>query len=95
MVKIICAGLFATALLSSSVSVAAVSATEIAVDGCTFLARIVHAEVLSAAKYGPSRSGPWKIQAGQGDIEVCEHAAETVSRAFTLAWSGAGVELRP
>jgi len=93
MVKKICAGLLATALLTSNVSATAVSATEIAVDGCTILARIVHAEVLSAAKYGTSRSGPWRIQAGQGDIEVCEHASKTVSRAFTLAWSSAGVDV--
>ena len=93
MVKIFCAGLFATALLTSGVRAAAISATEVSVDGCTVLSRIVHAEVLSAAKYGPSRSGPWRIQVGQGDIEVCEHASKTVSRAFTLAWSSAGVDV--
>lgn len=63
----------------------------IAIDGCAKLARVIYSEVSTAALYGPSRSGPWTINLGQGDLEVCEHTAKTVTRAFTSAMRNAGL----
>lgn len=63
----------------------------IVVDGCAKLARVVYTEVASTAHYGPSRAGPWTIEIGQGDLEVCEHVTKTVTRAFTSAMRSAGV----
>jgi hypothetical protein len=65
----------------------------VAVDGCGKLARVVFAEVTSAVIYGPGKSGPWLIDLGQGDLSVCTHAAKTVSRAFTSAMMGAGLDV--
>jgi hypothetical protein len=67
--------------------------TPVAVDGCAKLARVIYAEVSSAAVYGPSRSGPWLIDQGRGDISVCTHAAKTVSQAFTSAMLSAGFDV--
>lgn len=67
--------------------------TPVAVDGCAKLARVIYAEVSSAAIYGPSRSGPWLIDQGRGDISVCTHAAKTVSQAFTSAMLSAGFDV--
>lgn len=61
------------------------------VDGCAKLARVVYSEVAAAAIYGPTRAGPWTINLGQGDLEICEHTARTVSRAFTSAMLSAGI----
>ncbi|HNP64595.1 MAG TPA: hypothetical protein PKH39_11735 [Woeseiaceae bacterium] len=63
----------------------------VAVDGCAKLARVIYSEVSAAALYGPARGGPWTIDLGQGDLEVCEHAARTVTRAFTAAMQVAGI----
>ena len=65
----------------------------IAVDGCTQLARIVYAEVSSAAVYGPARSGPWIIDQMPGDISICRRTAKTVSQAFTSAMMSAGLDV--
>lgn len=65
----------------------------VAVDGCAKLARVVYAEVSAAAIYGPGKSGPWLIDLARGDIEVCSHAAKTVSQAFTSAMMTAGLEV--
>ena len=65
--------------------------TPISVDGCAKLARVVYAEVAASAIYGPTRAGPWVITPGQGDVEICEHTARTVSRAFTSAMLSAGI----
>lgn len=82
------------ALLAASSSSAAASLDDYSVDGCAVLAQIIYTEVQSAARYGPGRAGPWRIQGGEGDVEVCEHAAKTVTRAFTSAWLSAGVSIR-
>ncbi len=63
----------------------------IAIDGCAKLARVIYSEVSTAALYGPSRSGPWTINLGKSDLEVCEHTAKTVTRAFTSAIRNAGL----
>ncbi len=83
------------ALMALSVLVLPAAAAEAqlkpaAVDGCAKLARVIYSEVSMAALYGPSRGGPWNIDLGQGDLEVCEHAAKTVTRAFTSAMQVAG-----
>lgn len=62
----------------------------IPIDGCAKLARVIYSEVSSAALYGTSRAGPWTISLGEGDLIVCDHAAKTVSRAFTSAMRSAG-----
>ena len=67
--------------------------TPLSVDGCAKLARVVYDEVFAAAHYGPSSSGPWLIDIGQGDISVCTHAAKTVSRAFSSAMMSAGISV--
>tara|TARA_R110002096_G_scaffold65006_1_gene158265 strand:- start:40314 stop:40859 length:546 start_codon:yes stop_codon:yes gene_type:complete len=66
-------------------------ASPISVDGCAKLARVVYSEVAAAAIYGPTRAGPWTINPGHGDVEICEHTARTVSRAFTSAMASAGI----
>lgn len=68
--------------------------TPVAVDGCAKLARVIHSEVAAAATYGPGKSGPWRIDPGQGDISICTHTARTVSRAFTAAMRSAGVAVK-
>lgn len=65
--------------------------TPIAIDGCAKLARVIYSEVATAAHYGPTRSGPWTINIGQGDLEICEHTTRTVTRAFTSAMLSAGL----
>jgi hypothetical protein len=84
-----------TVLLLAALPVERVNAQviPIAVDGCAKLARIVYSEVASAAVYGPGRSGPWLIEQAPGDISICEHAAKTVSQAFTSAMMSAGLDV--
>ncbi len=88
---------FAARILVSVLAVAVSSARAqpipVSVDGCAELARVVFMEVSAAALYGPSKSGPWVIDSGQGDIAVCSHAAKTVSRAFTAAMMSAGIDV--
>ncbi len=91
MAKRIFAALIAVLLLPATQSYA--QPTAIAVDGCARLARVVYAEVAAAAVYGPGKSGPWTISQGQGEISVCEHAARTVSQAFTAAMLSAGIDV--
>ncbi len=69
------------------------SAREVSVDGCATLARAVYSEVYSAAAYGPGWSGPWLINSDPGDIVVCKQASKTVSRAYTSAMLGAGIDI--
>ena len=64
--------------------------TPVAIDGCAKLARVVHSEVAAAATHGPGKSGPWRIDLGQGDVLICTHTARTVSRAFTSARRSTG-----
>lgn len=89
--------MFATlaSLLASFVFMGQTIAMEIPVrvDGCAVLARAVYSEVSAAAFFGPGRSGPWPIAAGQGEISICTTTAKTVSRAFTAAMSSAGYEI--
>ena len=87
--------MLAALIVALFVAPAAVSATPktIAVDGCAKLARIVYSEVSAAVRYGPRRSGPWTIDTGRGDLVVCEHVAETVSRAFASAVGTAGIDV--
>jgi hypothetical protein len=66
---------------------------QVGVDGCAQLARVVYSEVSAAALYGPGRSGPWLIDAAQGDVSLCSTTAKTVSRAFTSAMNSAGFEV--
>jgi hypothetical protein len=66
----------------------------VTVDGCAKLARVIYDEVSSAAFYGPGNAGPWLIDIGQGDISVCTHAAQTVSRAFSSALKSAGITVK-
>lgn len=87
-------GSLTIALLAAQSCPAAASRDEYSIDSCAVLARIIYTEVQSAARFGPGSAGPWRIQGGEGDIEVCEHAAKTVSRAFTSAWLNAGVTVR-
>ena len=91
MAKRIFAALFVATVLVLQATSSQAQLKPVAVDGCAKLARVVYSEVASAAHYGPSRSGPWTIDIGQGDLEVCEHAAKTVTRAFTSAMLSAGV----
>jgi hypothetical protein len=65
----------------------------ITIDGCAKLARVIYSEVSAAALYGPKKSGPWSIDLGQGDLAICDHAAKTVSRAFTSAMMSAGIDV--
>lgn len=81
-------------LLALPVSQTGAQPIPVTVDGCARLARVIYAEVSSAATYGPGRAGPWVIDIGQGDLSVCSHAAKTVSQAFTLAMRNAGVDVR-
>ncbi len=80
-------------LLAAPTSDAREPLNPIAVDGCAKLARVVYAEVSSAAINGPGNSGPWLIDIGQGDISVCKTASKTVSQAFTSAMLSAGINV--
>ena len=80
-------------LIGFVASDAAARPTEINVDGCAMLARAIYSEVSSSATDGPANAGPWLIDQGRGDILLCEHAAETVSRAFTAAMLSAGISV--
>ena len=91
MAKRTIAALIAASVLGLSDASVAAQLKPAAVDGCAKLARVIYAEVSMAALYGPSRGGPWTIDIGQGDLEVCEHAAKTVTRAFTSAMQVAGI----
>ena len=93
MAKRIFAALFVASVLVLPATNSQAQPIPVAVDGCAKLARIVYAEVATAAHYGPSRSGPWLIDIGQGDLEICEHTAKTVTRAFTSAMQSAGVDV--
>lgn len=77
-------------LLLLPILAAQAQVSPISVDGCAKLARVVYSEVAAAATHGPTRAGPWTINLGQGDLEICEHTARTVSRAFTSAMLSAG-----
>jgi hypothetical protein len=85
------AGLVAAVVLVVPATDSQAQIQAFAVDGCAKLARVVYSEVSTAALYGPSRSGPWTIDLGRGDLEVCDHTAKTVTRAFTSAMQSAGV----
>ena len=93
MAKWIFALLATSALLGLPQHDARAQPIAVSVDGCTKLARVVYDEVFAAALYGPSSSGPWLIDIGQGDISVCTHAAKTVSRAFSSAMMSAGISV--
>lgn len=67
---------------------------EVSVDGCALLARAVYEEVSGAATAGPHRSGPWMINPRFEDIEVCDTATRTVSKAFKLAMASEGIDVR-
>ena len=54
---------------------------------------MIYAEVAAAAMYGPGRAGPWLVNPGQDEIVVCEHAAQTVSRAFTAGMMSVGIDV--
>lgn len=85
--------LLAVWVLAIAASEARAQPIPVSVDGCAELARVVYAEVSAAALYGPGKSGPWVIDAAQGDIAVCSHTAKTVSTAFTAAMMSAGIEV--
>ncbi len=87
LVSVLVIGLLAAAVRAAPIPI------PVAVDGCAKLARVIYTEVSAAALHGSRRSGPWTINLGQGDLAVCEHAAKTVSRAFTSAISSAGISL--
>jgi len=93
MAKRIFAALIIPLVLGLAASQTHAQLSPIAVDGCAKLARVIYAEVSAAAIYGPSRSGPWAINLGQGDLSICNHTAKTVSRAFTSAMLSAGIEV--
>ncbi len=80
-------------LIALAASDSQARSTEVTVDGCAMLARTVYSEVSSSAIYGPANAGPWLIDQERGDILVCEHAAKTVSRAFTAAMLSAGIDV--
>lgn len=87
--------IFAAAVIASLLVLSATQSRAqlkpIAVDGCAKLARVIYSEVATAAHYGPAQSGPWTIDIGQGDLEICEHTTRTVTRAFTSAMQSAGL----
>ncbi len=85
--------LLAAWALAIAASEARAQPIPVSVDGCAELARVVYMEVSAAALYGPGKSGPWVIDAGQGKIAVCTHTAKTVSRAFTAAMMSAGIDV--
>ena len=91
MAKRIFAVLIIASVLGLPASQTRAQLTPIAVDGCAELARVIYAEVSAAAVYGTSKSGPWTISLGQGDVSVCKHTAKTVSRAFSSAMLSAGI----
>lgn len=93
MVKRNIGALLALSVFGLTAHEAGAQQTIVAVDGCTKLARVVYAEVFAAALYGPGRSGPWIIDAGQGEISLCTHTVRTVSRAFTSALRSAGFDV--
>ena len=93
MAKRIFAALFVALAVGVPASDARAQLKPITVDGCAKLARVVYAEVSSAALYGPQKSGPWLIDIGRGDIAVCDHTAKTVSRAFTSAMQSAAIDV--
>ena len=66
----------------------------VSVDGCAELARAVYEEVSGAAIHGSYHSGPWVISPRFEHVSVCETAARTVSRAFTLAMASSGIDIR-
>ena len=88
---------FATLLISLLFAIQAIDTqarpTEVTVDGCAMLARAIFSEVSSSVIYGPGNAGPWLIDQERGDIEMCEHAAKTVSQAFTSAMLSAGIDV--
>lgn len=63
------------------------------VDGCAKLARVIYAEVSAAALYGTDQAGPWNLDIEADELLICEHAAKTVSQAFTSAMASAGIDV--
>ncbi len=93
MAKRIFAALMLPLVLGLAASQTHAQFSPVTVDGCAKLARVIYAEVSAAALYGPKRSGPWTINMGQGELAICKHAARTVSRAYTSAMLGAGIQV--
>ena len=88
------AGLICMSMLAVPNSLLRAQVTPVSIDGCASLARVIYTEVAAAVAYGPGRSGPWRIELGQGDILVCTHVARTVSRAFTSAIKATGIKVK-
>lgn len=81
-------------LAAGPLGIAGAQEIDVTADGCAELARAVYDEVAAAAISGPQRSGPWVIGQPFRSASVCASTTKTVSRAFRLAMSSAGVDVR-